>query len=161
MRTRARSRALAAATSVLLLVLAGCTADADAPVPEADVVDLLQQDWQHVPGVTAGDDGLRVTATGRSVLGPDGETRQADPPLDLAGTHLVVEGDVELTALLTDVTADATWALYDRPPVVADEFRLEPAGLRLTLRGDDLEVAVFDGSLPRTSPTPSRCTRRT
>jgi len=145
---------LGAATSVLLLVLAGCTADA--PAPEADVVDLLEQDWQHVPGVTAGDDGLQVTATGRSVLGPDGETRQADPPLDLAGTHLVVEGDVELTALLTDVTADATWALHDRPPVVADEFRLEPAGLRLTLRGDDLEIAVFDGSLPQdvTDPQP-------
>lgn len=154
MRRRGSSRALAGAAAVLLLVAVGCTPDA--PAPEADVVDLLEQGWEHVPGVAAGDDGLRVTATGRSVLGPDGETRQADPPLDLAGTHLVVEGDVELTALLTDVTADATWALYDRPPVVADEFRLEPAGLRLTLRGDDLDIAVFDGSLPEdvTDPQP-------
>ncbi|QXG76255.1 endo-1,4-beta-xylanase [Modestobacter sp. L9-4] len=109
------------------------------------MLDLLQQDWQHVPGVTADGAGLRVTATALSILGPGG-TRQPAPPLDLDGTHLVVAGEFTLSARFTDVTGDATWAVYDSPPVVADEFRIEPAGLRLTLDGDDLEVSVFDGA---------------
>jgi endo-1,4-beta-xylanase len=36
--------------------------------------------------------------------------------------------------------------VYDRPPVIADEFRIEPPGLRVTLRGDDAQVTVWDGS---------------
>lgn len=133
-----------AVASALLLAVAGCAPPA--PPPEPVVVDLLQQDWQHVPGVAADEDGLRVTATGWTVLGPDGEGRQPSPPTDLAGAHLVVGGDFSLEARFTDATADASWALYDSPPVVADEFRLEPPGLRLTLDGDDLEIVVVDGS---------------
>ena len=57
-------------------------------------------------------------------------------------------GDFTLSAAFTDVTADASLTVYDSPPVIADEFRIEPAGLRLTLRGDDLDIAVFDGSPP-------------
>lgn len=135
-------RAVAPAAGVLV-ALAGCTPHA--PAPQGEVLDLLQQDWQHVPGVTADGAGLRVTATALSILGPGG-TRQPAPPLDLDGTHLVVAGEFTLSARFTDVTGDATWAVYDSPPVVADEFRIEPAGLRLTLDGDDLEVSVFDGA---------------
>ncbi|WP_354594463.1 endo-1,4-beta-xylanase [Frigoribacterium sp. PvP054] len=119
-------------------------------------MDVLRQDWRHVPGVVADDDGLRVAATGRSIVRQDGSGGQPDPPLDLAGTHLVAPGDVSLSASFADVTADATLAVYDSPPVVADEFRLEPAGVRLTFRGDDLGIAVFDGSPPddATDPRP-------
>ncbi|GLY29689.1 endo-1,4-beta-xylanase [Kineosporia sp. NBRC 101731] len=138
---------LIALVSGLLLAVAGCTSQAPAPEqPQEEVVDLLQQDWQHVPGVTADGDGLRVSATASTILGHDNGGRQPNPPLNLAGTHLVTEGDFSLSALFTDVTADASWAVYDSPPVIADEFRIEPAGLRLILNGDDLEVIVFDGS---------------
>ncbi|GHE09172.1 beta-xylanase [Klenkia taihuensis] len=128
----------------MALALAGCSAPAAAP--GRDVVDLLQQDWGDVPGVTADGDGLRVTATGLGIVSQDGGDRQANPLLDLAGTHLVVDGDFTLGARFADVTADATWAVYDSPPVVADEFRIEPAGIRLTLDGDDLRIAVLDGA---------------
>ncbi|MET1064850.1 MAG: endo-1,4-beta-xylanase, partial [Arthrobacter sp.] len=79
-----------------------------------------------------------------------------NPPLNLAGTHLAANGDFSLSASFTHVTADASWIVYDSPPVIADEFRIEPAGLRLTLRGNDLEIAVFDGSTQRnvTDPQP-------
>ncbi|MCD5353025.1 endo-1,4-beta-xylanase [Kineosporia mesophila] len=140
-------RRLIALVSGLLLAVAGCSSPA--PAPPEEVVDLLQQDWQHVPGVTADGDGLRVTATAFTILDHDGGDsggRQPNPPLNLAGTHLMTEGNFSLSALLTDITADASWAVYDSPPVIADEFRIEPAGLRLTLNGDDLEVIVFDGS---------------
>ncbi|GAA2024632.1 endo-1,4-beta-xylanase [Pseudokineococcus marinus] len=139
-----RPRARGALAAGVLLAAAGCAPPS--PAPQREVVDLLQGAWRDVPGVAVDGDALQVTATGRSVLGPDGETRQPDPPLDLAGAHLLVDGDFSLDARLADVTGDATWAVYDRPPVRADEFRIEPPGLRLTLRGDELEVAVLDGS---------------
>jgi endo-1,4-beta-xylanase len=131
----------------LCLALAGCSATD--PTPErTTTIDLLQEDWQHVPGVVADGDELRVSATGRSIVEQDGGGGQPDPPVDLMGTHLVGVRDFSLRASFTDVTADATLSLLDSPPVIADEFRLEPAGLHLTLRGDDLEIAVFDGSPP-------------
>jgi endo-1,4-beta-xylanase len=142
--TAKRSSALALLTSGFLLVLTGCTTTT--PASESDVIiDLIQQDWEYVPGVTTDGDGLLVTPTARTIVEQDGGGGQPNPPLNLAGTHLVVEGDFSLEASFTDVAADASWAVYDSPPVIADEFRIEPAGLRLTLRGNDLEIAVFDG----------------
>jgi endo-1,4-beta-xylanase len=137
----------------LLAVVGGCSS----PTPKPDVtIDLLRGDWKDVPGVTPGSGGLQITATPRRIVEQDGGGGQPNPPLNLAGTHLVVGGDFTVSATLADVTADAAWALYDRPPVIADEFRVEPAGLRLTLQGDDLEIAVFDGTQRRdiTQPVP-------
>jgi endo-1,4-beta-xylanase len=131
----------------LCFALAGCSSTD--PRPErTTTIDLLQEDWQHVPGIVADGDELRVSATGRSIVEQDGGDAQPDPPVDLMGTHLVGVRDFSLRASFTDVTADATLSLLDSPPVIADEFRLEPAGLHLTLRGDDFEIAVFDGSPP-------------
>ncbi|MDN4645936.1 endo-1,4-beta-xylanase [Arthrobacter sp. PsM3] len=139
----------------LLVVLGGCTSPE--PTPEPDVtIDLLHEDWKDVPGVTAGGDGLQVSATAGRIVQQDGGGGQPNPPLNLAGTHLMVNGDFTLSATFANVTADASWALYDRPPVIADEFRLEPAALRLTLQGDKLEIAVFDGTQRKdvTQPVP-------
>lgn len=128
----------------LVVALAGCSST-DARSDRGTTIDLLQQDWQHVPGVVADGDGLRVTSTGRSIVQQDGGGGRADPPVNLAGTHLEAGEDFTLRAAFTDVTADATLAVSDRPPVIADEFRIRPAGVDLTLRGDDLRIAVFDG----------------
>ncbi|MBF4579743.1 endo-1,4-beta-xylanase [Frigoribacterium sp. VKM Ac-2530] len=146
-RTGRRRLALRVSAVGLCFALAGC--GSTDPRPErTTTIDLLQEDWQHVPGVVADGDELRVSATGRSIVEQDGGDAQPDPPVDLMGTHLVGVRDFSLRASFTDVTADATVSLLDSPPVIADEFRLEPAGLHLTLRGDDLEIAVFDGSPP-------------
>jgi endo-1,4-beta-xylanase len=146
---RARRRRLATSTAAvgLCLVLASCSATDPRPEP-GTVIDLLQEDWQHVPGIVPDGDELRVSATGRSIVEQDGGGGQPDPPVVLAGTHLVGVADFSLRASLADVTADATLSLLDSPPVIADEFRLEPAGLHLALRGDELHITVFDGSSP-------------
>jgi endo-1,4-beta-xylanase len=147
------------AVASTLLVLAGCssTGSTGSTSEQSSVVDMLQQDWEHVPGVVADGTGLRVTATGRSIVEQDGGGGQPDPPVNLAGTHLAAPEDFTLRASFTDVTADATLAVYDSPPVIADEFRIEPAALHLTVRGDDLRIAVFDGSHPQdvTDPQPT------
>lgn len=149
-------RVVSVVVAGLLCVLTGCSSTA-APSEQGTVVDLLRQDWGHVPGVVVDGAGLRVTATGRSIVEQDGGGGQPDPPVNLAGTHLVAPEDFTLQATFTDVTADATLAVYDSPPVIADEFRIEPAGVQLTLRGDDLQIAVFDGSHPQdvTDPQPA------
>ncbi|MDQ0727805.1 endo-1,4-beta-xylanase [Microbacterium sp. W4I20] len=153
-----RPRALSVvsmATAGILFALVGC-GSTDSPSERGTVIDLLQQDWRHVSGIVADGDGVRVTATGRRIVEQDGGGGQPNPPINLAGTHLVASGEFSLRVSFTDVTADATLAVYDSPPVIADEFRIEPAGLQLTLRGDDLRIAVFDGSPPPdvTDPQP-------
>lgn len=157
-RTR-RQRTLVTLASSLVLVLAGCSPDApppDAaspdfhvsdPTPDTGaVINLIQQDWQHTPGVTVDGGELQVASTGGSVI-ERGEGRvQRNPPLNLAGTHLEAVTDFSVSVSFTEVTADASLTLYDSPPIIADEFRIEPASVRLTVRDDTLEVVVLDGA---------------
>ncbi|SDU91049.1 Endo-1,4-beta-xylanase, GH35 family [Microlunatus sagamiharensis] len=118
---------------------------ADPLLARRSVVDLLRQDWRHVPGVVGDGTRLRVRSTGKSIVEQDGGGGRPNPPV-LLGTHLVAPEDFAVSVSFADVTADASLSVQDSPPVVADEFRIEPAGVRLTLRGDDLRVSVFDGS---------------
>lgn len=147
----------AAALAGILLAVVGCSST-DLPPERGIAIDLLQQDWRHVPGIVADGDALRVTATGRSIVEQDGGGGQPDPPVNLMGTHLVAAEDFALSVSFENVTADATLAVYDSPPVIADEFRVEPAGLQLTLRGAELRIALFDGSGRQevTDPQPAR-----
>ena len=152
----ARRLAIAAVVVGAVLLVTGCSQTA--PTDErGTVVDLLQEDWQHVPGIAADADVLHVTETGRRIVQQDGGGGQPDPPVDLFGAHLTAPDDFSFSRSFTDVTADATLAVYDSPPVIADEFRIEPAGIHLTLRGDDLHVVVFDGTSPQdvTDPEPA------
>ncbi|KQQ52750.1 endo-1,4-beta-xylanase [Plantibacter sp. Leaf314] len=152
----ASRRSLASGAAVaLVLALVACT-PTGSPSERETVIDLLEHDWQHVPGVVADGDELRVTATGRTIVEQDGGGGQPNPPVNLAGVHLDAPDDFTLRTSFTDVTADATLAVLARPPIVADEFLIQPAGLTLTLRGDDLRIAVFDGSAPEdvTDPAP-------
>lgn len=141
----------------LLLALAGCSATEPAPEP-GTVIDLLQQDWQQVPGIVVDGDGLRVTATQSRIVEQDGGGGQPNPPVNVAGSHLVAAGDFSISASFSDVTADATLAIYDTVPVIADEFRIEPAGVHLTLRDGDLRIVVFDDAAQHdvTDPQPAR-----
>ena len=113
--TARRRRTVSVAVASTLLALAGCSSTSS-PSEQGTVVDLLRQDWGHVPGVVVDGAGLRVTATGRSIVEQDGGGGQPDPPVNLAGTHLVAPEDFTLQATFTDVTADATLAVYDSPP---------------------------------------------
>ena len=100
--TRPRALPFLSLVTVGLLVLAGCSST-DSPAERDTVIDVLEQDWQHVPGIASEGSGLRVTATARSIVEQDGGGGQPDPPVNLAGTHLEATGDFSLTASFTDV----------------------------------------------------------
>ena len=151
--TARRWRVVSAATAGLL-ALTGC-GSTDSPSERGTVIDLLRQDWRHVAGIVAEGDGLRVAATGSRIVDQDGRGGRPNPPVNLAGAHLSAAGDFALSASFVDVTADATLAVYGSPPVIADEFRIEPPGLRLTLRGDELRIALLDGA-DATDPEPAQ-----
>lgn len=65
--TARRRRTVSVAVASTLLALAGCSSTGSTS-ERGTVVDLLQQDWGHVPGVVVDGAGLRVTATGRSIV---------------------------------------------------------------------------------------------
>lgn len=151
-----RKRA-AAAVALATSVLVGCLVVQQAAqssrtdarpgaAPAASTIDMVQQGWQDVPGVVVDGRRLEVSSTGRGIVEQDGGGGRPDPPVDLAGAHLVAAGDFTLSASFRDVTADATLTVSASPPVIADEFRIEPPGVTLTLRGTKLDIAVFDGS---------------
>ena len=72
-------RVLIVLASCLLLTLAGCSSNDPTPEPNM-VVDLLQQDWQHTPGVTAGGGhGLQVDGHRTEHCGAGRRGRAAEP----------------------------------------------------------------------------------
>lgn len=116
------------------------------PTPD---VNLINENWKLTSGVTLEDGQLVIAATSNAIESLNNGGPQENPPLNIMGSHLVAQGDFLLSASLRNLRQDATWTIYGRPPVIADEFRLEPTKLSLTLNGHDLEVSFFDGTVPQ------------
>jgi endo-1,4-beta-xylanase len=120
-------------------------------------INLLDQEWGFLSSATAAENALSITATDAKIVNQDGSGGQTNPPINLYGTHLKASGDFAVTARMSAPTnGTATLRLYDKPPIIADEFRLEPASLALTLQQTKLGVQLWSGS-QRTanSPRPS------
>lgn len=107
-------------------------------------INLLTGGWDAMPGVTPKTDGLHVSYVGQTIVAKDGVLSQAAPAVNTYGTYLRSPGDFTLHALLTDLHGEATIRLYDRPPVVQDEFRLEPKGLELSIAKNTVRVTGWD-----------------
>lgn len=160
-------RAMAIAAGILLVagITAGCThhlqeANAPAAIVSSDTaggIDMLDQDWQYMQGVSRQGAALAVSATGFKIVNQDGSGGQANPPINLYGSHLEASGDFEVTAAIANNKGDASIQLYDSAPIIEDEFRLEPASVRVTETGTDVEVQIWDGSQPDdvTNPAPN------
>jgi endo-1,4-beta-xylanase len=121
-------------------------------------VDLLQQNWHYMDGVTQTGNTLAVAATDSKIVNQDGTGGQPNPAVNIYGTHLKTTGDFAVTAHLTDRTnATASLRLYNKPPTISDEFRIEPASIVVVEHGSTLSVKVWDGSDPQdaTNPQPS------
>jgi endo-1,4-beta-xylanase len=144
---------LIAVASTLLVaagVLTACTShnvetNISVSTSDSSAVNLIHQKWDSTRGVTRGGDALTVDATGFKIVDQDGTGGQDDPSVNY-DTRLRASGDFAVTATIADNKGDASVQLYDTLPVIADEFRVEPASIKLTEMGTDLEVRVWDGS---------------
>ncbi|QIS09423.1 endo-1,4-beta-xylanase [Nocardia arthritidis] len=141
-----------------VLVAAGGVACADQHADAAAAVkDLLHgHDWTHFAGAEVGADGLRITPLDRKIVRQDGSGGQPNPPVNLRGPRLRIDGDFEVTATMRDIGSRGAYLqLYSGVPVVYDEWRYEPPSLRFGIAGGKLQVAVWDGRADRPAQTRS------
>jgi endo-1,4-beta-xylanase len=127
--------------------VAGVTETAGAPL------DLLaDQDWSHFAGAQVRPDGgVRISPLDRRIVKQkiqpgDTDPGQANPPVNLRGPRLQADGDFRVTATMDGVGDKAAhFQLYAATPVIYDEWRQEPASLRIGIANGRLQAAVWDG----------------
>lgn len=106
-------------------------------------INLLQSGWNYLPGVSPQPDGLHVSYLGRAIVQQDGSTGQNNPAVNVYGTHLQTPGSFMLHAALKDIKGSAVIRLYDTPPIVQDEFRVETSSLELKLTNELATVSTW------------------
>lgn len=107
---------------------------------------LLEQGWSQVPGVEVKKEGLTILPLNRSIVHQDGSRAQSNPSIALMAPHLLVEGDFEIAAALKSGRSAASVRLYERPPIVYDQWRYESPSVQVTLATSSVRVQVWDGS---------------
>jgi endo-1,4-beta-xylanase len=111
-----------------------------------DTTGLLQGQWDYTPGAHYADGKLLITPLNRAIVNQDGSGGQANPPINLYGTHLEDATDFSITATVQGVKDTASLQLYGQVPIIADEFRIERKSLRLTLSKGSLQLKMWDGT---------------
>lgn len=141
--------------ALITIVLVGCTSSQsheDTQRKGADVhtihgqTNILDGTWNYMPGATVKDDGLYISADDFKIVEQDGSGGQSNPPINLYGTHLEVDGDFAVDATVNDRVGPADIQLYGAVPIIQDEFRIEPKSVRLTLDNSNLKVSMWDGA---------------
>lgn len=93
---------------------------------------------------------VRVQASGQRIIHKDGSVSQANPPVDILGSHLLVTGDFRITIGIKEIGDGGVFRLYAAPPRVYDEWRYEPPSVEVSFGTSTTAVYVWDG----TSSTP-------
>lgn len=109
-----------------------------------DRINLLESGWNYLPGVSPQVDGLHVSYLDREIVQKDGSGGQKNPPVNMYGTHLQTSGSFILHATLKDIKGSAVMRLYDSPPLIQDEFRVETGSLELRLKNNVATVSVWN-----------------
>jgi endo-1,4-beta-xylanase len=103
---------------------------------------LLLGNWKFMPGIIPDGTGIRIHKTDLSLVNQDGSFSMANPPINLAGSHLAnISGDFQIDANLDLQTAsEGTIQLYGEAPKVADEFLIPGKSLTLLIAKDSIDV---------------------
>lgn len=104
---------------------------------------LTDQGWSHLAGATTTDEGIFVQPLNRVIVHQDGSHGQPNPPVSLRGPHLLVSGDLRITA---SFLGQGSLRLYSSPPIVYDQWRYESESVDVNVSKDAITVRVWDGS---------------
>jgi endo-1,4-beta-xylanase len=110
--------------------------------------DLIKyQDWSHFAGAAQQSNGIHVQGLGRKIVNQDGSGGQPNPPVNIRGPHLLVNGDFKIGAGLEGFSASnpASFYIYGAVPVIYDEWRYEPPQLRIEVTPNSLSVYRWSG----------------
>ena len=107
---------------------------------------LLDGQWSYMPGATRQDDGLHIVSTGLAIVEQDGSGGQANPPINLYGSHLENAENFVVGATIKNLKGNASLQLYGEVPIIADEFRIERKSVRITLGDGNFQAMLWDGS---------------
>lgn len=108
---------------------------------------LTEQDWQHFAGASQDAAGVHIHALGRMIVNQDGSGGRPNPPVNVRGPQLDVDGNFRVSAELSGVSE--RWAalqLYSEVPVIYDEWRYEPPSIQLKLTSKLLTISLWDGN---------------
>ena len=112
--------------------------------PTAVTMDL--HDWAKFPGATVSDQGVRIHGINRRIVNQDGSGGQPNPPVNVAGSHLAVSGNFQVSVNMVGASrARAVVRLYGQVPGIYDEWRREPSSIQVTATPSGLDLALWDG----------------
>jgi len=85
---------------------------------------------------------------GRVIVHQDGSVGQLNPPVNIAGQHLLVRGDFKIIATMSKIYKQASLRLYALPPIVYDQWRYESPSIDITVDtiNNSVTARVWDGS---------------
>lgn len=110
-----------------------------------DSIDLTANMGRYLPGATMEVSGaVRIHDYDFSIVKQDGSAGQTNPPVNLYGTHLLARNDFEVSAHLGQIGQYASLYFYSEPPIIQDEFRIEPARVELVMSKDGVVVNQWD-----------------
>jgi len=144
---------IALATTALLSVGVACTSatqgESSPTAPASGRVSAIETpalndsniikigQWAYMPGSHVESDGLHIEHRGFRIVQQDGSGGQANPPVNEYGTHLNVPKDFTLRFNIGDIRGPVSLQFYESPPIISDEFRVEPKSVRLTFDGNN------------------------
>ncbi|MDO8583760.1 MAG: hypothetical protein Q7R83_01115, partial [bacterium] len=116
-------------------------------IPKDKKINLVQKiDWSHFIGATTTDNGVHFQPVNRVIAHQDGSLSQPNPPVNIGGQHLKIEGDFMVAMTFLEIDRLASFRLYAEPPLVYDQWRHEGPSIDLAVAKDLITVRIWDGS---------------
>ena len=106
-------------------------------------IDFTADLGTYLPGARVYNGSINIQDLSFEIVEQNGSPGQKNPPVSL-GTHLETEGDLIVYASLSNIAKAASLRLYANPPIIQDEFRVEPAGIDISIQPNTLVVTIWN-----------------
>jgi len=103
-------------------------------------------DWANLSGAEVKSNGVHITPLNQSIIHQDGSKAQLNPPVNVRGPHLAVDGSFEVAADMQGAEDGASLQLYGAVPIVYDEWRQERPSVRIDVSNGRVEAYIWDGN---------------